>query len=445
MKLSVVQSPAPPPTVFDTYFQYVQDTEAPLIFHRWSLIAALSAAIGRRMWLPFGSTRIFPNVYTMLIGNPGTRKSSAIKSVKSVLSRAGYTEFSADKTTKEKFLLDLEGADEDGKYANGGRSAGDVSLTSRDVLANLKLTTGGDSDNSEPREIFIVADEFNEFAGAGNLDFLSLLGSLWDWDDELRGFKHRLKNSKSLSIYQPTITILAGNTHAGFKEAFPVQTIGQGFMSRLILVYGEPSGRKIAFPKKPTEGLANAVSGCFSYIRESAAGPATLTAPAERALDVIYRTWPELEDYRFKHYSTRRFTHLLKLVLICAATRYSTVLDMQDVLLANTILSYTESNMSKALGEFGKSRNSDSAQTVMSVLYEARKPLTFEELWKAVSRDVEKRDVLIDILSGLQQAGKIQPPNIQKGLTGFLPAQKPINREQLYVDYSLLPEMKGRM
>jgi hypothetical protein len=45
---------------------------------------------------------------------------------------------------------------------------------------------------------------------AGNLDFLSTLGALWDWDDEGATYKQRFKNSKSISIFQPTISLLGG-------------------------------------------------------------------------------------------------------------------------------------------------------------------------------------------------------------------------------------------
>lgn len=445
-----------PGNLFDLYFRYMKETESPLVFHRWSLIAAVSAFLGRSFYLPFGTTRIFPNCYVMLIGNPGTRKSFAIKAAKRTLARAGYDKFSAEKTTKEKFLLDLEGLPENYGESNAstssngsgrGRNYRAESTTANDVLANLDLGSDTAIHDGSPREVFIAADEFNEFSGSGNLDFLSLLGSLWDWDDELTTYKHRLKNSKSLSIYQPTISILGGNTHTGFQEAFPVQSIGQGFMSRLILVHGEPSGRKIAFPEKPPEYLAEELTRAFGEIREKVSGEARITEPARRALDMIYRTWQELEDYRFKHYSTRRFTHLLKLVLICAAIRYSTLIDMQDVLLANTLLTYTESTMTKALGEFGKSRNSEAAQAVMTALYDAKEPMPFEKLWKVVSRDLEKREQLVDILSGLQQAGKIQPP--EPGATGkakgFLPAQKPLNSKALYVDMKLLIELKGNV
>lgn len=431
------------PPLLDLYFQYVAETEAPVVFHRWSFIASIGAALGRNFWLPFGTTRIFPNCYIMLIGNPGTRKSSAIKTSKKVLARSGFEKFAAEKTTKEKFLLDLEGAPENDDGPHTGRRS-DVSrykaVSPQDVLASLDLGSDQAVHDGTPREVYIVADEFNEFAGSGNLDFYSLLGSLWDWDDEHSPYRQRLKNSKSVAIYQPTISLLGGNTHTGFQSAFPVEALGQGFMSRLLLIHGEPSGRKITFPRQPPAEIGDSLERTIRSLVEKVRGAATMSPEAERALDAIYRTWTEIEDYRFKHYSTRRFTHLLKLTLICAAVRLVTRIDMEDVLLANTMLTYAESQMPKALGEFGKSRNSEAAQAIMSKLYDTTKPLTANDLWHVVSRDLDKRDQLADILHGLQQAGKIQ--FVEK--KGFLPQQKPINTKALYVDFNLLKELNGR-
>lgn len=426
--------------LFDLYFEYVKDTEPPLIYHRWSLIASVGAFLGRQYWMPFGPTRIFANQYVMLIGNPGTRKSTAIKTSKRLLTSAGYKFFAAEKTTKEKFLLDLEGSeDEFNAYNQKPTGSKPGSLGARDVLKALDLGFGEAEHDGIPKEVFITADEFNEFAGSGNIDFLSMLGALWDWDDENATYTQRFKNSKSISIYQPTISLISGNTHVGFQNAFPAAAIGQGFLSRLILVYSDPSGRKITFPKAPSEEIAVAIAERFHQIREQVTGPAKISEAAERALDTIYRTWKDLEDYRFKNYSTRRFPHLLKLCLVVTAMRVSTEIDLQDVILANTILTWTEASMDKALGEYGKSRNAEAVQTIMSALYSSKEPMNMEELWKLVRRDLEDRSKLPDILNGLQAAGKIQ---FHKETGKFLPIQQAPNETAPYVDFNLLKEYR---
>jgi hypothetical protein len=449
MSLNVVVNNVPQSaeSLFDLYFQYAKDTEPPIIYHRWSLITSVSAFLGRQFWFPFGTTRIFPNMYVMLIGNPGTRKSTAIKMARRVIAGAGYDKFAAERTTKEKFLLDLEGApDEQPSY---GRNAGAKATNSADVLRNLRLTDSEDAHDGIPREVFITADEFNEFAGTGNLDFLSTLGALWDWDDESATYKQRFKNSKSISIFQPTITLLGGNTHSSFKLAFPEQAIGQGFLSRLILVHSEPSGRKITFPTKPPEELVTRIAERLAVIRSSVKGECQMTQGAKTALDVIYRTWSDLDDYRLKSYSTRRFTHLIKLCLVCTAMRGSSVLDTSDIILANTILAYTEGSMPKALGEFGKSRDSDAAHNIMTALYEAAadpvnpRPLNMDDLWKVVSRDLEKRERLADVLSSLAHAEKIQMVKEKKGW--FLPVNRPVSQATgKYVKLDLLKEVTGK-
>lgn len=366
-------------------------------------------------------------MYTMLIGNPGARKNTAINLSKGILRDAGYGTFSANKTRLEKFLLDLEGGEvESTKYAEKNI-----------VMKNLFGDMGEDSTEGQtPREMFIVAPEFNTFMPRGDLDFLSDLGELWDWDDEKSFWKFRLKNSKQVHIFQPTISILSGNTHAGFQEMFPPQAMGQGFLSRIILIYAEPSGQKITFPAIPSETTKQQILQTFAQIKEKVRGPASILPSAKQALDTIYRSWPDLDDQRFKHYSTRRFTHLLKLVLVCSAARISKIIDIQDVLLASTILNYTENFMPKALGEFGKSKHAEAANKLMQALYGAKKPLTMNDLWKVVNNDLDKIQDLSMMIQNLQNAEKIQ---MIRG-EGFLPKQKALDRKVLYVDYSLLRE-----
>ena len=412
--------------LFELFFKYVQNTEPPLTYFRWSFVAAIGALIGRRAWIDMGRFRVFPNHYVMMIGNPGTRKNTATNIVLKLLYDAGFTAFSATKTRKEKFLLDLEGTTETNKDSNT-------------VFKNLF----GETDTSEivghePAEVFIIAPEFNNFLPKGDLEFLSDLGDLWDWDDERRFYEYRLKNSKSVRIFQPTISGLFGNTHAGFQEMFPPQALGQGIISRIILVYSEPSGKKFTFLDSGDPKIRAEIISMLKQIREKVTGTIVIKEEARHALDIIYRSWHDLEDQRFKHYSTRRFTHLLKLCIVCGAARLVRVLETQDILLANSLLTYTESAMPKALGEFGKSKHADAANKIMSVLYDTKKPLKLPDLWKVVANDLEKVSDLSNLLVNLQNADKIQ---IVRG-EGFLPKQRPLDRKLLYVDYNLLEEFR---
>jgi len=75
---------------FNNYYDYVGDTESPLIFHRWSILSGVAASLGRRCHIPLGYYKIYPAMYTMLVGASGTRKSSATSLAAKVL-KDGYS------------------------------------------------------------------------------------------------------------------------------------------------------------------------------------------------------------------------------------------------------------------------------------------------------------------------------------------------------------------
>lgn len=394
---------------FDMYFTYTKETECPQFYHRWAAISGIGTLLGRDYFFQHGHFQVNPNVYAMLIGNPGTRKSTAIKILKQLLVQTGYKNIAADKTTKEKFLVDMAA------YLEQDAEA-DATILEENIFG------AADSDESlltkPPAEVYIAADEFNDFMGNGNIEFISLLGTLWDYAGI---YRNRIKNGKSVAIPNPTVSILGGNTPTNFSMAFPPEIIGQGFLSRLILVYGEPTGKKITFPKPPDAAYTAELVKYMVEIKTKSRGPAQLHPAAERLLDKIYQSWPGMEDYRLESYGNRRFTHLLKLCVICSAMRMDTRITDADVVLANTILSHTEFLMPKALGEFGKSKHSDVAHKVMEVLSSATAPMMYKEIWQFVHQDLDKIADLAEILKNLQVADKIQLVN-----GGFLPKKKPV-------------------
>jgi hypothetical protein len=352
--------------------------------------------------------------------------------MKKILTAAGYETFAADKTSKEKFLLDLEGAVDD-QFVNESLGAART-RTRGHVLDNVTAENlWGVGHNKEPREVFIMADEFNEFVGVGNLEFYTTLGNLWDWDSDSTPFSQRLKNSRSIAIWQPTVNILGGNTPENFARAFPPEIIGQGFLSRLVLIHGERSGRKYPFPPTPSKEQTDALTTLAKNIRGSLFGSAELDNNALRILGSIYSSWEEIADVRFRAYSNRRFTQLLKLCLILAAACGRRILTEVDVVTANTYLTAAENLMPQALGEFGKSKNSDVANKIVDIIYNTKKPLSAIEIWGKVHKDLEKMSMLLDILNGLNVAKRIQHVKDK----GWLPLRAKKTQAQ-YVDYTLL-------
>lgn len=386
--------------LIEAYLDLYSGTETPILFDRWCILSGIGALLGRQAWVTHGHNKIFPNQYVMLVGEAGCRKSTAVKRAKKLITHTGYKTFVADKTTKEKLLLDLEeGLD-----------------TIHDPNAHLNVKKGaakttmvalfGEEFNDDPKECYIVADEFNAFLGHSNLEFIDLLTNMWDYDGI---YENRIKTGKSVRIPYPTFSLLGGNTNVGISQSFPTEVIGQGFFSRMMLIFSEPSNRRIPFPEPIDEQAYTELVAHVKDIKHGMLGEFFFSSHAKGALSDIYIDWKDLEDTRFRSYSTRRFTHLLKLCLVCSASKLEIEISASTVEYANTILHYTESLMPKALGEFGKARNSDVTAKILSILDKAEAPLDpVKGIWKHVQRDLDNRKQLGDILQGLQAAGKIQ-------------------------------------
>lgn len=403
--------------LIELYLDYRAETESPIFFHRWAIITALSAYLGRQLSFDFGFTTIYPNIFTMLVGSPGTKKSTAIRMASDLIKLAGYETFSARKTRQEKFLLDMAEQHEENE---------------EDILEQNLFGTADLA--NKVTECFIAADEFNNFIGQGNIEFMSILGELYDYNGI---YDYRLKNSKSVRIPNPTLTILGGNTPTGIVSIFPQDSIGQGFFSRLFFIYSESTGIKYAFPPKPDISIQEKLIEMLATIKIELQGEVTFTPKAKQLLEKIYEKWVPIEDVRFEYYANRRFVHLIKLCMICSVAILEKEITEQTVVYANTILSYTEQFMPKALGEFGRSKTSFAAHKIIAILDKTHKPLSLVDLWKHVAMDLEQRRQLFEILSNLVMADKIHEVSAGKYL-----AKKKVMQELIATDYSLLREAK---
>lgn len=380
-----------------TYREYVGESEAPSVFNRWSFIGCLSANLSRNVQANLGHIKILPNMYIMLMGEPATRKSTAINISRKLLELSGFNKFASSQASRAEFQKDLE-------------MSGEVDLDS-------------------VCQLFICADEFNNFIGERNGQLISVIMELYDAKDS---FDARNKNGKSSVISLPSVQLLGGNTHANFGLAFPPSIIHNGFLSRMLLIHGERTGKKLPWGSVPDARLETSLREHLAAIRENVRGTITYTPEAIRALERVYDNWEPLEDQRFAHYAQRRHTQLLKLCIILVGSSGAMVLRESDVVLANTILASAEDDFSKALGQFGKSRYAEEASVIMDFLHHAEEPILSEKLFDLVQRNLDKFATFQEIMGNLMASKRIMM--VGNGYTAV--PQK--ERKLEYIDTSLL-------
>ena len=377
---------------FARYLEFSGGGETPATFNRWAAIGMMGAWLERQVFFKFGGMRLHPNQYIMLLGSAGTKKNTAINTAKRLIKAAGYTTLAAEKISKEKFLLDLAETSEDSEKNLGN-------VLDRNLWGDL-----GQVNESDYRPIWIAKGEFNDFFSNNILDFVSMLGELWDFEGL---YENRIKNGTSVVIPNPTISIIGGNTQTAFANAFPPETVGQGFFSRVIAVYAKPTGVKITWPKEPTEAETSEMVQFLTEIKERCIGEVNLSSGARTLTDKIYKSWEPIQDIRFESYGNRRLTHLIKLAMVHACSRLSMQIEELDIVRANTVLHHAEQYMPEAYGDFGAARNSAQTHKILRIV-EEHMGLSTQELWSKMQADFDKIDNFVVAVSGLCHAGKIQ-------------------------------------
>lgn len=407
--------------LFDLYLDMLEDTENPIAFHRWTLISAISASLGRNIQLPFGVEGIFPNMYIVLIGPSASRKSHSIAIGRKILRLSSYEKFASAKSSKEKFMEDLAiGFDNiDG-----------------DMEKQLESLVNVPPELREPCEVLISAGELEDFMGRNNGEFISMLTNLYDPQPS---YSMRKLRSASTYVHEPTINLIGGATNTTFNNTFPPEIAGQGFLSRLILVHGDGARRRIAWPSEPDNEIMRFIAATLLKIRKELKGKFSVDAKAYEALTEIYETYRPLDDIRFESYNGRRHVHLLKLCMIYAAADIRQQITYKDVLNAHTTLVWTEQGMPAALGEFGKSRHGETLTRIVELCKQrGNVPISMKDLWSSVSHDFEKKEDLIIAVKKLIESDKL----VMVDRDSIMAVDKDVDHKIPHIKFSLLREYK---
>lgn len=404
------------------YLQMVEETESPRLFHIWAALSGISACLGRRCWFPFGPMTIFPNQYIALVGTPGTRKSTSMSIMKNCLRKAtgvrfapvdtagqrqGLVEAMRGKHDSEEFLDNVELAASEDSLAG---------LTLNDVarITNLRDSDADDTSlldearnfisSSDKHHIMVTATELSRFIGQNNFQMLDFLGTMWDGED----YEYQTKTGLT-TLREPLINMLACTTPTSINIAMPPAAGGQGFLSRMILVYGSRKYKSVPRPEAPDAEIVLKVKGQFNRSYLECTGMFTETPDAQAYCESLYEWKLEINDPRFGYYHERRQDHLIKLAMALAASRTDTTIVKDDYETAHRILRATERGMPDALGEFGMNPLAALKQNMLEYI-RSRGVVKIEDLRAVFHRDSRATDFMeaVNDLGKLNQVAVAQ-------------------------------------
>jgi hypothetical protein len=340
-----------------SYLKYVDNSESPIMFHKWTALSTLGAALQRKCCLRWGTLEYFPNLYVLLVAPSGkARKGSAMAVGMNMLQEVENVHLAANSTTRAALVKALADSEQEFLDKETGEPLKHCSMT-------------------------VMAEEFTVFLGNNDLQMMSDLTS---WHNCERRWRDETKHSGKNFINGVWVNILGATTPALIKTALPVDAIGLGLTSRIIFVY-ESRKEKIC----PTPFLSKEEIKIGKDLLHDLQIIAEMSGDFTVSEDFIQKWvyWyphqsknPPFSDNKFSWYLERRHTYAMKLSMLYNVSRTSTMkITAADLEQAIAHLEETEKKMRLAFSGGSEPSYAQLVSKTMRIIAE-RKAIKLSDL-----------------------------------------------------------------
>jgi hypothetical protein len=236
---------------------------------------------------------------------------------------------------------------------------------------------------------------------------IGTLTELYDCDSDI--VIHSIRGG-TLALKDVFITMIGAITTMGMKESLPPEAYGEGFMSRVIVVFKEKTQRRfrkpVVFEGFPT---VSELRGKLIYLMRYRLGQYTLTPEADEWLNIWYDRWRDYIDDDHNRNNEKmgenRFdVNLLRISMLIAMSRYENVdrtITQRDLQQANALLKATYHTSNEATSEAGINLEGGNEHYSRVASYVKRKKATNrKEVTQTMS---SKRISMHDAKEALQQ------------------------------------------
>jgi len=258
-------------TNFESWHYYMKDVVSPESFITMSYYSMISAALQRRVYLGSDERPLFPNLYIILVADPGIGKGEALKPISKALSYHKLEKFKVkvDKASVESMntqeqadamaalLAEMEVSN--GKEVNGSfkklnsleepllfpiaPDASSYEALVRTHAQSIRSIFPTEQKNSRllksglytHSSLTAVLEEMSSLCRRHQEDLMNYLIKTFDCGDHTYNTIGRGKDR----VVNSCLNLLAGTTPAFMRESFDTKLLGDGFASRVVFVYEE--------------------------------------------------------------------------------------------------------------------------------------------------------------------------------------------------------------
>ena len=315
------------------YLEYSQTQESPTLYHTWVAISMVAACLERNVWLDRGFYKVFPNLYTMLIGDSAIyKKSTCVEMGKDLLYELDDKPVMYEgQITIPSLIKEIGGEKKDmvtGAYVPNSR----ILLLAPELSVFLR-------DDTQAREIIYFLTDF--------------------YTGKTKPWKKTTVTSVTAEIHSPCINFLGCSTAEWLAIGLSTADFGGGFMGRCLFVVPTYPPKRIAHPEVTDAQRAarERVVGKLRHIR-TLRGEFGLSGEAREFYQNWYTNRPTVSAAdRLRSYYERKAENVLKLGIIKAAMDNADEVGVVELQWGLSALNALEPSMPQAFQFIGTDEN----------------------------------------------------------------------------------------
>jgi hypothetical protein len=353
-----------------SYLEYVDNSESPTSYHTWAGLSCIASALQRKVYMKWGHSTIYPNMYIILIGPSGHgRKGEPVDIIRWILEELNVSVVEED-ITEEALIQELKRAE--------------ISFLDEET-SSFKWQSA----------VTACAEELSVFLGERNT---RLHAYLTNWYDSRDKWSRRTKLSTTEEIVGMCFNLLSSTAPDWLPYILSKESIGGGFTSRCIFVVEEGKRKTVADPNKNMADPAlrealiydlemiNSINGRYRFEPDA---QAAYEFWYEGEDDKVRKGQSILPDPSLQGYESRRPTHVKKIAMcLCASYKDDLSITLDDFEKAKALMLTTEKNMPKAFAGMGTAKNIESTERIIEYI-KHRKSVKHSELMRVFYRNVD--------------------------------------------------------
>jgi len=379
---TIVQQPAG--DWLELFKEYVNDSETPKVFWEWAGIFTIGAVLRRRVYFKWMRKKVFPNLYVIITGEPGSRKDPAVSLVKDMLDELSINQF-ANSFTRRSVTKELNEIQK---------------LPQSQVIVGGKLFTNS--------ECALVSTELSSALGTDLLNVILFLTDAWDGKDV---YKHSTSEHGSDALTNVCISLLAATTPDYLMRSIPPDVVGNGFTSRVIFPVCSTRDKWRAFVEYDDTKYLSMIKDLKRIYTLSGVFKMT-----DLAIDFVKnwyekdlrKIWEECQNKLTKLFLKRIQENMFKVAMILQVSKSNElIIDIDVCKKAIELLLEVADGATEAFDALGASREFRALSLVREVIKNNRE-VTPKTLLFLTMKEVGTIPKLMEALNTLMCAGEIE-------------------------------------